>query len=91
MGLKNQIIELRKKNLTYNKIADKLGCAKSTISYHCKMAGLDDIGLKLESLDPEVVHQIQKFLNENTVVATAKKFGVSESTVKKYKKQIARG
>ena len=32
--LKEQILHLRKDNLSYRKIALKIGCAKSTISYH---------------------------------------------------------
>ena len=33
-NLKEQIIKLRLAGLTYEQIADKLGCSKSTISYH---------------------------------------------------------
>ena len=86
MGLKEKIISLRKENRTYNEIAVALQCAKSTISYHCKKEGLDDLGNKLESLEPNVVVQIKKYLLKNTSVAAAKKFNISESTVKKYKK-----
>ena len=32
--LKEQILDLRKNNLSYRKIALKIGCAKSTINYH---------------------------------------------------------
>ena len=34
-NLKTQIIELRKKGLTYDQIKKKLNCSKSTISFHC--------------------------------------------------------
>lgn len=33
--MKNEILELRKKGNTYKQICDKLGCAKSTVSYYC--------------------------------------------------------
>jgi hypothetical protein len=33
--MKDQILELRKKGWSYNKIALSLSCAKSTIAYHC--------------------------------------------------------
>lgn len=31
-----KIIELRKQGLSYDEIAKKVGCCKSTVSYHCK-------------------------------------------------------
>lgn len=33
--MKQQILELRAKGMSYNKIKNQLGCALSTISYHC--------------------------------------------------------
>lgn len=33
--MKDQILNLRKKGLSYNDIQQKLKCSKSTISYHC--------------------------------------------------------
>ena len=35
--LKNKILELRNKGLTYNQIKKELNCSKSTISYHCNI------------------------------------------------------
>jgi 5-methylcytosine-specific restriction endonuclease McrA len=35
MQVKNQILDLRKQGLSYNKIQEILGCSKSTISFHC--------------------------------------------------------
>ena len=43
--MKDKILELRKKGLSYNEIVEELGCSKSTISYHCKNYELTDIGL----------------------------------------------
>lgn len=43
--MKDKIFELRKSGLSFNQISEKLGCAKSTISYHCKKIGLSDIGI----------------------------------------------
>jgi 5-methylcytosine-specific restriction endonuclease McrA len=34
-NLKNKIIELRKSGYSYDIIVKKLGCSKSTVSYHC--------------------------------------------------------
>jgi transcriptional regulator len=33
--MKEEILKLRKKGKTYKEIVNKLGCAKSTIAYHC--------------------------------------------------------
>ena len=33
-GYRKDIIELRKCGLSYKEIAQKIGCAKSTVSYH---------------------------------------------------------
>ncbi len=50
--MKDRIFELRRSGFSYNQIAEKLGCAKSTISYYCKTYGLSDIGLNgLRKLD----------------------------------------
>lgn len=43
--LKEKIIELRKKGLTYNQIKNELKCAKSTISYHCQKNDLVKINI----------------------------------------------
>lgn len=40
MSLGVRIIELKKKGLTYRAIQKELNCAMSTISYHCKNAGV---------------------------------------------------
>jgi hypothetical protein len=36
MKYKNKILELRLQGLSYNKIAESLGCAKSTVCFHCQ-------------------------------------------------------
>lgn len=43
MRLKDKILELRSKGLSYNDIKDELNCAKSTISYHCSKIEDNDI------------------------------------------------
>ena len=47
--MKDKIIELRSEGLSYNKIAEKLGCSKSTISYHCS---------KLEGNDKKIIENL---------------------------------
>ena len=34
--MKEEILKLRKEGKTYNEIVEILGCAKSTVNYHCK-------------------------------------------------------
>lgn len=47
--LKEKIIELRKKGLTYNQIKNELKCAKSTISYHCKNNNIGESYLVIDN------------------------------------------
>jgi len=84
-GLKEKIIELRKQKLTYNEIAKRLDCAKSTISYHCRNEGIDDIGLKLNPVNKIVVKQIKSFTRKNSLNAAAKHFNLCKTTILKYK------
>lgn len=48
MQLKEKILQLRKQGLSYDKIVKELGCAKSTVAYHCNQTSKDksDIGRK---------------------------------------------
>lgn len=41
-----EIIKLRKQGLSYTEIAKKLGCSKSTVSYHCKNTTRDKVKQK---------------------------------------------
>ncbi len=44
--MKDKILKLRKLGKSYNEIADKLGCSKSTISYHCSVNGKESNRIK---------------------------------------------
>lgn len=39
--MKEKILELRRQGYSYKKIEKELGCSRGTISYHCKINGLD--------------------------------------------------
>jgi 5-methylcytosine-specific restriction endonuclease McrA len=39
--LKDKILELRSQGLSYNKIVEQLGCAKSTVAYYCNNTSKD--------------------------------------------------
>ena len=84
--IKSQILSLREQGKTYNEIAKELECAKSTINYHCKKYDLTDIGLKNIRIDSDTAEKIYEFCKDNSVADAVKHFGVSKSTIKKYKK-----
>ena len=84
--IKNAIITLREEGKTYNQIAKELECAKSTINYHCKKNNLTDIGFKNNRVDSITADSIYEFCKDNSINDAVKKFGVSKSTIKKYKK-----
>lgn len=82
---KLKIIKLRKEGKSYNQIAEELKCSKATISYHCKREALADIGLsKTKKLNEKEVEELKDYYKTHTIEETSKKFGVSETTVKKY-------
>ena len=54
--MKDKIIELRKMGLSYNKIAELLGCSKSTISYHCNNENLEE---PINQIDDELIRNIR--------------------------------
>lgn len=47
-GIHDKIINLRKQGLSYSKIAKKLNCAKSTVSYHCNQSTKDKVNEKVQ-------------------------------------------
>jgi len=84
--IKNAILSLREEGKTYNEIAKELECAKSTINYHCKKHDLTDIGFKNNRIDSDTAEKIYEFCKENSIADAVKHFGVSKSSIKKYKK-----
>ena len=61
----DKIIELRKMGLTINQITDKLGCAKSTVSYHINKSGMGGVRNKFISEIPDgVIKNIIELRNE---------------------------
>lgn len=88
-GIGELVIQLRKAGRNYNQIAKELSCSKNTVSYHCKKSGLTDIGFKLVKVSDEIIDQIFKFCQRNSVNNAVKKFGLSKSTIKKYRKNKA--
>ena len=79
--MKEKIIELRKSGLSYNKIADILGCSKSTISYHCNNENLQEPILQTSD---ELIRNIKNDSEFLKIREIAEKYNISESTVSKY-------
>jgi len=76
---KEQIIKLYKEGKSYNEIVEKLGCAKSTVAYHCKKEGIN-IGKEAKFSEEDII-QMNEMYKTSYRKDVAKKFNVSEATV----------
>jgi DNA invertase Pin-like site-specific DNA recombinase len=86
-GVGSQIIQLRESGLTYNSIVKRLGCAKSTVKYHCDKHGLNDIGFKLVKVSEEMQKKIYDYCQSHSLEEAVNNFGLSLSTIKKFRKK----
>jgi DNA-binding transcriptional regulator GbsR (MarR family) len=78
----NKIIELRREKKTYKEITQILGCAMSTVSYHCQKHKLGDNKQKLTN---EEKKEIQSLYDKvGSLKKVAKLTNRSFETVKKY-------
>ena len=79
-----KIVSLRKEGKTYKEITKILGCAMSTVSYHCQLHKMGDNNQKVGD---EEKRQFQKMYDEiGSLKKVAKLTGRSFETVKKYVK-----
>jgi transposase len=85
-NIKNEILRLRDQNYTYDQIVKELNCSKSTVSYHCVRQDVNDIGLTKHKISEEMANDIYEFCKDNKIKDAINHFGLSESTIKKYKK-----
>lgn len=85
-NLKPQILTLRNQGKSYREIQKELNCSKGTINYHCKENELTDIGMKVAPVDSTIKSEIANFCKEHTLLEASNHFGLSLSTIKKYKK-----
>lgn len=82
-NLKNKIIKLRKEGNPYDEIKKILGCAKSTISYHCKNSGLTPQAIfDGKNVEGDWV-EINKFYQTHTQKETSEYYNVSVNVIKK--------
>jgi DNA-binding CsgD family transcriptional regulator len=85
-SIKVSIITLRKQGKSYREIEKELGCSRNTISYHCRKEMLEDIGLSSgKKLTEDDIIKLKEFYKKNTIEETALFFGISRSTVIRYK------
>lgn len=85
-NLKPQILTLRNQGKSYREIQKELNCSKGTINYHCKENELTDIGMKVAPVDSAIKSEIADYCKEHTLLEASNHFGLSLSTIKKYKK-----
>jgi DNA-binding CsgD family transcriptional regulator len=77
-----KIITLRKEGKTYKEITKILGCAMSTVSYHCQMYKLGDNNQKVTT---EEISKFQELYDEiGSLKKVAKIMNRSFETIKKY-------
>ena len=79
-----KIIELRKKGKTYLEISNELNCAKSTVSYHCRLHNLGGNNDRLTEKDKENLQKL--YDNLGSIKKVAKKTGNATTTISKYVK-----
>jgi hypothetical protein len=85
-SVKEKIVNLRKNGKSYKEIKKELGCSSSYISEVCKSIGLNNIGLDLnKKLKDNEILELKEYYKTHTKEETSIKFGVSGTTVTKYK------
>lgn len=83
-----KILSLRKEGKSYKEITKILGCAMSTVSYHCQLHKMGDNNQKVSDDEKE---RFQKMYDEiGSLKKVAKLTGRSFETVKKYVQVRAR-
>ena len=84
--LKNQVLTLRAEGKSYRAIQKELNCSRGTINYHCKDNDMTDTGMKVHPLTKELKLQIAEHCQNTTSAKASEHFGLSLSTIKKYRK-----
>lgn len=86
VSMKNKVINLRKKGLTYQHISKELGISKATVSYHLKNTNLNGTLVKKIKMTPELIRELNEFYSNHTLKECSEKFKISRTTVVKYVK-----
>ncbi len=78
--MKEEIIKLRREGKTINQIVEKLGCAKSTVSYHINNYGLGQVN----KINGKMIEEIKIYYLTHTLNETSDYFNISISSISKY-------
>ena len=84
-NLKSEIVQMRNEGKSYREIQKILNCSRGTINYHCRMTGMVDTGKKVYALDNDMKKSIAEYCKTHSLIATAKAFKLSLSTINNYK------
>ena len=82
-SLKKQILELRKQGKNYSFIAEKPGCSKGTISFHCNNNGLGGSSRR-NPLNKKEINELNEYYKTHSIKECMKKFNLCKSSVIKY-------
>lgn len=89
--MKEKILELRINGKSMKQIARELGCAHSTVSYHCNKAGLGGDGIERKILTQEDIDKIKELYSTGcSNDKLSKEFSVSKYEIRKYTKELKR-
>ena len=80
-SIKERILTLRSSGYTFNQIVEAVGCAKSTVSYHCNRNGMAG---EYTKLGEELIEEMNEYYKTHTLQDTAFKFKVGSASVTKY-------
>lgn len=91
--LGQKIIDLRKQGLSYTKIAEKLSCSKSTVSYHCCQSSRDktkERGIKNKALCSWKYKLMEKVSNFRNRIYDHEPYHKCEDWNKKFRTSVSR-
>lgn len=89
--MKEKILELRRNGKSMKQIARELGCAHSTVSYHCNKAGLGGDGINRKILTEYEIDKIKELYSTGcSNDKLSKEFSVSKYEIRKYTKELKR-
>lgn len=82
--MKEEILRLRKLGYSYKKIKEELGCARSTISYHCKFNNMNTPLPYPNKLSDDIIELIKTEYKTKTAKEISINLNISKSVVQKY-------
>jgi len=86
--MKEKILKLRKLGYSYKRIEKELGCARSTISYHCKNNGLNKPNVNPNKINDNIINRILNEYPTKTANILADELNISKKVIYKYGKGI---